>query len=92
MVERHLAKVDVAGSTPVSRSITKARKDAGSARFGDCGSDWLETSRVHERVHESYGTSLRLKQKGNEPPGQRCLSATSAFERRSQSQLLTREN
>ena len=33
MVERDLAKVDVAGSTPVSRSIMSPRVQASSANF-----------------------------------------------------------
>ncbi len=33
MVERHLAKVDVAGSNPVSRSIYKTKKPPEMAAF-----------------------------------------------------------
>ncbi len=47
----YLAKVDVAGSIPVSRSTSEARRDAGSAVLGLPDSRIPEPLRVHGRVH-----------------------------------------
>ena len=66
MVERHLAKVQVAGSTPVSRSTKKDRRACFNRRAGLLR--WRLINALHSSGYHSYaGLQLKIGRRAPDP-------------------------